>query len=653
MKLAVKDSIDKRRYPRLHEDIPAQITILDSSYPALCRNISEGGVFLEVDADFLRSNIRELKPNNGSYKLELQLDREQEKVDTDVSIRWNSGLSQPEINKYGFGMEFTSLVPVSKNRITDFVRNRLYHPESPLFLKNYNLIIGGEEVDTGEYRYFPYMEKLLLEPEKTKYILDIVRRGKVVPGYDKYIYGRYCFGNGDINHQAVLAAYQASKIYRNFHLDTRAKIINDIHKLLIEKKEDYIALLAVEGHSRRLAEWEIGGMLTGTSPETVGFYKSNIEREIGCSGNESIGWIRKPDGVVCLATPKNAPSSISVIGVFALLAGNTMVIKPPLSIPLSTIYFWNDIVNKALAMNHAPAGTVNIVIGNANYIMKEWISSPYVNSIIYIGSSRRGLDLGKQIYAAGKKPILELSGNDVMAVWKDAPVEEATDAVLDSFLGSTQICMVPKLALIHEEIFPAFKERLLKKVINVRAGLPSNPDTCLVPVGKIKEFFITLKDALNKGAKLLHGGQTVDWQGRLDPKGRFIQPTVISINESPYLESMLCIKEEIFFPLLPLIVVSGASDEEVWNKMLKFINSNDYGLRVSAWTRSSNCANRFIQEVHNTGILRINSPHVNFSHYLANNGGVRKSGGPFGEMSYIWQKTSHLQGYSVSYLDRK
>ena len=65
----------------------------------------------------------------------------------------------------------------------------------------------------------------------------------------------------------------------------------------------------------------------------------------------------------------------------------------------------------------------------------------------------------KKIYLAGKKPILELSGNDFMAIWKDADIDNAVEALADAFLGSTQICMVPKTALIHEGIFDLFVKK--------------------------------------------------------------------------------------------------------------------------------------------------------------------------------------------------
>lgn len=78
--------------------------------------------------------------------------------------------------------------------------------------------------------------------------------------------------------------------------------------------------------------------------------------------------------------------------------------------------------------------------------------------------------------------------------------------------------------------------------------------------------------------------------------------------------------------------------------MAYLVNNHGYGLRVSLWVSLAKYLRKFAKELDNCGLLRINSRHVGFSYYLSTHGGTRKSGGPFGEMNYFWQKTSHLQG---------
>ena len=80
--------------------------------------------------------------------------------------------------------------------------------------------------------------------------------------------------------------------------------------------------------------------------------------------------------------------------------------------------------------------------------------------------------------------------------------------------------------------------------------------------------------------------------------------------------------------------------------MIRIARSNEYGLRTSVWVSSNYYIRKFIKNIDNSGLLRINSRHVDFSLYLGTHGGTGKTGGPFGEMNYVWQKTSHLQGIS-------
>ena len=516
-------------------------------------------------------------------------------------------------------------------------------------MKTYTLLIDGKDMDTGAYEYFPYADKMITDFRSTYKVIMDLKKGIVVPDVDKYIFARYCVAAENTNQQAIESAYRASQKFRYFPVRVRLKIMHDIHDKLLERKKELVNLLVIEGHPRRLAEWEVDGMLKGLRPESMSRYKDELWTEVGRAKNETMYVVRKPDGVVCVVPPKNAPCSNSFLASAALLGGNTIVVKPPLHSPLSTIYVWKEIGWKVAQENGAPPGTINIVTGNAKKISDEWLISPHVNDIIYFGTSEHGLEIGNRIYAAGKKPILELSGNDIMMVWKDVDIDKASSALQDAFLGSQQICMVPKAALIHQDIYEHFLESFAEKVKKLKVGLPSDSETCLTPVVKIKEFYEFLNDALTKGARLVCGGERVDSTGKPNDKGIYITPAILEVECDDKAMEMKCvIKEENFFPLLPLVRVRGCSDMEIFNKMIEVTNSNEYGLRTSVWVRSSFFTRRFIRYINNTGLLRINSRHVDFSLFLATHGGTGKTGGPYGEMNYVWQKTTHLQGISLT-----
>ena len=513
-------------------------------------------------------------------------------------------------------------------------------------LKTFTLLVDGKELDTGRYQYFPYVDKVLTNFQTTREVIHKLKSGEKPRRYEEYVYARYCINRPDTNLRAIEAAHKASQIFRYFSLAARRRIYDDMYDLLIKNKKEIINLLIREGHPRKLAEWEFSGMEKGCVKETIAFYKDEIRREVGKHRKEIVYWVRKPDGVVCLSPPRNASCSNSFTAALTFLAGNTLIIKPPLKNPISTIYLWKEVVHKALKRNGAPQGTLNIVVGNSEKIMSEWLSSPLVNDIIFFGESKKGLEIGVRAFQNGKKPILELSGNDMLFVWRDAELDQAVASLMDCFLGSTQICMVPKAAIIHEAIYKNFEEKLLKEVKKLKVGLPSDSETCLSPVTKIAEFFDFLQDAVKNGAELLWGGQRVNYRDVVDQKGTYIRPTLLRILSVEKAMEMKCVKEENFFPLLPLVRVAGASDKEIFEKMIRIARSNEYGLRTSVWVGSNYYIRKFIKNIDNSGLLRVNSRHVDFSLYLGTHGGTGKTGGPFGEMNYVWQKTSHLQGIS-------
>ena len=504
-------------------------------------------------------------------------------------------------------------------------------------------LINGKDIDTGSYEYFPYIDKLLVEFKKTREIIKDTKKGNTPQNAKEYIYGKYCLNQYEDFTTTIQAAHKAFEKFKKTLLHARKKIFYDMYELLTKKKEDFIKILILEGHPRKLAEWEFEGMQIGSSRETIDFYFSQIRKEIGRYGSEIVYWSRKPDGVVCLSPPGNASASNSYNAILAFITGNSLIVKPPFRTPLSTIFLWKEIVWEALKNNGAPEGFVNIILGNSQKIMEAWLNSSLVNDIIYFGTSKKGLDVGSKIYAAGKKPILELSGNDLFLVWKDADIEESTKSLLDCFLGSTQICMVPKIAIIHQKIYEKFLNVFVKKVKALKFGLPSDRETIFSPVGKIKEFFEFLNDTLEKGGKIICGGNRVNHFGEIDNTGLYIQPTLLEIDDSCNLKSMKCFEDEIFFPLLPLVRIRGG-DKDVFEKMIDIVSTHEYGLRTSLWASSYKYLRKFAKNLDNTGLLRINTRHVGFSRYLSTHGGTKRSGGPFGEMNYFWQKTSHLQG---------
>ena len=521
-------------------------------------------------------------------------------------------------------------------------------------MEKYCLFVDGKDVDTGKYEYFPYSDMSILDFKRTYQIITDLKKGKSSKDVDKYIYAKYCVGDNELNKKAIDSAYKASKIMRNMSLSKRKKIIKDIYKNLIANKETIINLFIIEGHPKKLAQWEYESMEYAMCENNLNMFKDDIFKQNASSENERVYLVRKADGVVVLVPPKNASASNSISAAYCFLAGNSVIVKAPLKAPVATIFVWKKIIGKALKDNNAPVGAMNIITGNSKIIMDEWIENPKVNDIFFFGESENGLEISKRAHNNNKKTILELSGNDNMFVWDDCDIECATNSALDCFLGSTQICMLPKNIIVHENIYESFKEKFLEKVSNLQFGLPSNENTCFTPVVKMIQCQEFLEDALSKGAKLLCGGKRVDYTGITDDKGIYFQPTVVEIDtNNSEMFDMKIVREENFFPVIPLIKVKSGkknkkeSNKEIFDKMIEIADKNEYGLRASVWGKSTYYIKRFIKYLDNCAMLRINSRHIDFSCFMPAQGGVGKTGGPYGEASFLIRKITHLQGVSL------
>lgn len=140
--------------------------------------------------------------------------------------------------------------------------------------------------------------------------------------------GRCAVGNVGDSERALEAACRASRIFRLFPQEIRSQIATEFNETLDARAEEMIDILMAEGHPRRLAQWEVSGMLCATDDASIRWYESQFRQSFEVEGRR-LELVRKPDGVVCVNPPQNAAGSNSTHGVFALLAGNAIVVKAP------------------------------------------------------------------------------------------------------------------------------------------------------------------------------------------------------------------------------------------------------------------------------------------------------------------------------------
>jgi acyl-CoA reductase-like NAD-dependent aldehyde dehydrogenase len=412
-------------------------------------------------------------------------------------------------------------------------------------------------------------------------------------------------------------------------------------------RAELVELMVAEGSPRALAQWQVAGLLELFSPQTLDWCESQLRQDFQ-HGPRRLTVRRVPDGVVCVNPPQNAPAASALFGITPLLAGNAVVVRAPRSAPLGVMYALRELVVPALAELGAPPGVLNVFCARPAPTIKAWLDSPLVNDVFYTGDVERGLAFERDCVASGKKPILELAGNDCVVVWRDADLELAVEALTECFYGSGQICMVPNQVLAHPEIADELLDRLSRAAAEIRPGFPEDPDVLLSPVLRTERFFAYVNDALAHGASLVHGGRRLEVDGSVCDTGLFLEPTVLRVDGLADCRRIEAVRSETFFPLLPVVVPAPTPDDELLPALLGHVNSNPYGLRNSLWAKDPAVIDWFAARVVNGGLLKINDSHIGFLPYLPTHGGTGLTGGAFGEANYPMLRSSHLQGVSIA-----
>ncbi|MEQ4305044.1 aldehyde dehydrogenase family protein [Plantactinospora sp. B6F1] len=520
-------------------------------------------------------------------------------------------------------------------------------------MRSYSLYIDGNDVSTGRWIHTIRASALLTDAFSALTLKRSLDRGGEADPDDARVVGRVAYASPEQCLPALAAARRAQPIWARVPFAERLAFGAAIHDDLRARATEFVDILVAEGHPRRLAEWEVAGVLEGSSPESLQVSAELMVRTRRV-GQREVRLVRKPDGVLCVHPPRNASASNSVLGMPALIAGNSVVVKAPRSSPLGVAWFWREIVAPALDRFGAPPGTLNLICAEPKPVLEQWLDSPDVDDVMFIGDSNRGIEFGKRCVERGKKPILELAGNDGVLVWKDADLESAARALTECFYGSAQICMVPKYALVHPAVADELLDRLRKWLPEIRPGLPEEPDVLLTPVLRTGEFFTVLDEARKAGAELVAGGERMDQDGVPSPTGLFLQPTVIRVDGLDRARELRAVQAETFYPLLPIVVLDDGAidaaepDDAMFDRAVGFLNRNTYGLRNSLWSEDPDRIDQFCERVVNGGLLKVNDSHLGFVPGLPTHGGTGLTGGPFGECNLPMIRSSHLQGISIA-----
>ncbi|MFE3325701.1 aldehyde dehydrogenase family protein [Streptomyces sp. NPDC059176] len=509
--------------------------------------------------------------------------------------------------------------------------------------------VRGKDVESGQWVYVLSARAVLDDSFASLSLKRKLESGTLSPADapEGVVVGRVAVAEPETVEDALDAAAEATKTWRAAPLSTRFDgWMELLRRTVTEHRDELVHLLMLEGHPQELAQWEISGMLELSRKESADYLRGQLWQEFSVDGRRNI-IRRQADGVVCVTPPANAPLVSALLGTMCLPGGNAVVVRAPRTAPYGVTYALRHLIVPILDELGAPPGLLNIVCGHPGPMLDTWINSPLVDDIMYFGDVPSGLKLERRCVEAGKKPILELAGNDVVVVWKDADLDRAADALAESFYGSGQLCMIPNQAVVHPAVAEDLIERLTERALALRPGYPDEDGVLLSPVLRHDKFNQFLTDAVDGGATLVTGGHGMQLDGTRDSSGFFLEPTVLRVEGLAGARDLDAVKHETFFPLLPVIVPAPADDDALLDDLIEFVNTNLYGLRNSVWAQDPSVIDRFVAETVTGGLLKVNDSHIAFTAPLPSHGGTGLTGGAFGEANYPLLRTTHLQGISI------
>ena len=403
---------------------------------------------------------------------------------------------------------------------------------------NYGLFIGGKFVDPKKGKSFstinPATEELL----------------------SKVGYG----DKSDIDAAVRSARAAYTKIWSKMPAKERGKYLYRIARIMQERAREF-AVVETLDNGKPIRESRDTDIPLAAAHF---FYHAGWADKLEYAG---FGSKPKPLGVVGQIIPWNFPLLMLAWKIApALAAGNTVVLKPAETTPLTALLFAEVCQQAGL-----PDGVVNIVTGDG-ITGAALVNHPDINKVAFTGSTEVGKAIARSISATKKTATLELGGKAANLVFEDAAIDEAVEGIINGiFFNQGHVCCAGSRLIIQENVADEVLEKLKKRMSLIRVGDPMDKNTDLGAINS--------KEQLNKIEEISKTGD-VEGANRWSPdvklptKGFWFPPTIFT----GVTQSHRIAREEIFGPVLSVLTFRTPSEA------IEKANNTMYGLSAGIWS---------------------------------------------------------------------
>lgn len=361
--------------------------------------------------------------------------------------------------------------------------------------------------------------------------------------------------------RAVRAARQAQeKVWGPMSGAERAKYLFRIARLLAERAREF-AVLETLDNGKPIRESRDVDIPTAAAHF---FYYAGWADKLDYAG---FGPDPRPLGVAAQVIPWNFPLLMLAWKIApALATGNTVVLKPAETTPLTALLF-ADVLRQA----ELPAGVVNLITGPGT-TGSALVTHSDVDKIAFTGSTAVGRQIAKQIAGSRKHATLELGGKAANIVFEDAPIDQAIEGIVNGiYFNQGQVCCAGSRLLVQESVAGEVTERLKGRLSTLRVGDPMDKNTDVGAINSAAQ--------LERIQTLTQAGEdegAVRWTSDcpLPETGFWFAPTVFTNVSSAHRIA----REEIFGPVLSVLTFRTPAEA------IAKANNIPYGLSAGIWT---------------------------------------------------------------------
>jgi aldehyde dehydrogenase (NAD+) len=360
--------------------------------------------------------------------------------------------------------------------------------------------------------------------------------------------------------KAVKAAQAGLKIWSKMAPSERGKYLYRIARIMQERAREFAVLETMDNGKPIRETRDVDVPLAAAHF----FYHAGWADKLDHAG---VGANPKPYGVVGQIIPWNFPLLMLAWKIApALATGNTVVLKPAETTPLTAMLF-----AQVCEQAELPAGVVNIVTGDGA-TGAAIVNHPDISKIAFTGSTDVGKLIARSVAGTGKGLTLELGGKGANIVFEDAPIDETVEGIVNGiFFNQGHVCCAGSRLLVQENIQDELLEKLKRRMELIRLGDPLDKNT---DIGAINS-----REQLNKITELSNSGDAEGAQRfsascAIPTKGFWFPPTIFTgVTQAHRIAT-----EEIFGPVLS--VISFRTPQEAIEKA----NNTPYGLSAGIWT---------------------------------------------------------------------